>query len=134
MPLNAFQKYVLRIQIVNDYITLVCESPFYSKMIENISESHQPNFFLKVGKELIKGINEVSMRIKNSDEEIKPQWVTLKNASQILGVSMATTRRLIDRGVIKSKRTTGGRRRVEKESLYTYWSGKEKENESRKNY
>ena len=49
-----------------------------------------------------------------------PEWVSLRQAADLLGVHPATVRNWADEGVIKSRRTAGGHRRFRKSDLLQY--------------
>jgi excisionase family DNA binding protein len=48
------------------------------------------------------------------------EWVSLRQAADLLGVHPATVRNWADEGVIKSRRTAGGHRRFRKSDLLQY--------------
>ncbi|MFC3533842.1 excisionase family DNA-binding protein [Vogesella facilis] len=54
----------------------------------------------------------------------EPEFVTTRQAAEVIGVSYTTVQRMVEQGLLKAWKTNGGHRRISRASLNAYITGK----------
>src|SRR5574343_1679693 len=69
---------------------------------------------------LVSSITASTGRATMSEQEV----VTTRQAAEVIGVSYTTIQRMVEQGLLKAWKTSGGHRRISRASLNAYITGK----------